>query len=83
MAIGKDSRNFCIFETYEKGFSALCLLLTRAATGQSSVYDPEGDLFAFFSHYAPAEDSNNPRAYAEAVARKIGVPVTTKIKELV
>lgn len=83
MAIGKHPLNFCIFETYEKGFEALKLLLTRAATGKSSVYDPEGDLYDFYSHYAPSADNNNPRAYAEAVAREIGVPATTKIKELV
>ena len=83
MAIGKHSLNFCIFETYEKGFEALKLLLTRAATGKSSVYDPEGDLYDFYSHYAPSADNNNPRAYAEAVAREIGVPATTKIKYLV
>lgn len=83
MAIGKHPLNFCIFATYEKGFEALKLLLTRAATGKSSVYDPEGDLYAFYERYAPSSDNNSPRAYAEAVARTIGVPATTKIKNLV
>lgn len=83
LAIGKHPLNFCIFETYEKGLDALKLLLKRAGTGQSSVYDPEGDLYAFYERYAPSTDRNNPKAYAEAVAKSIGVPPTTKIKDLV
>lgn len=82
MAVGKDSTGFCIFETYAKGLNALETLLTRAATGLSTVYSPEDTLLGFYEKYAPSSDNNHPAGYANFIAGKLGVPVTTKIKEL-
>ena len=82
LAIGKDKDGFCVFETYAKGLDALEILLTRACSGLSSVYLPSDTLLSFYAKYAPSSDGNNPTAYATAVANKIGVPVTTKIKDL-
>lgn len=82
LAIGKDDKGFCIFETYAKGFSALVTLLTRAATGLSTVYSPENTILDFYEIYAPSSDDNHPAGYANFVASKLGVPVTTKIKDL-
>lgn len=82
-AIGKDSGNFCIFKTYADGRLTLEEMLTNAATGKSSVYNPEMTLLDFFSKYAPSADNNNPAAYAADVAKRIGVPVETQIKNLV
>lgn len=82
-AIGKDYRGLCIFPTYEKGYNALRNLLVRAGTGKSKVYHPEMSLLDFFNKYAPSSDNNNPNAYANTVAKHIGVPVSTQIKTLV
>jgi hypothetical protein len=82
LAIGKDSSGFCVFETYEKGLDALEILLTRACSGLSSVYSPNDTLLSFYEKYAPSSDGNHPLSYATAVANKIGVPIGTKIKEL-
>lgn len=81
-AIGKDAAGFCIFPDYATGFEALKSLLRTCATG-SKLYDPNGDLYAWAAVYAPSSDGNAPRSYAEFVAKSIGVPVTTKIRDLV
>lgn len=78
-----DDNGFCKFDTYEHGYQALKTLLVNASTGKSKVYNPEMDLVAFYNKYAPSSDGNNPNAYANFVAKYIGVPVTTKIKTLV
>lgn len=82
-AFGKDDRNFCMFGDYESGLTALKTLLTDAATDQLLSYKGSMTLVEFYERYAPSEDDNNPRQYAEAVAKYIGVPVTTQIKNLV
>jgi hypothetical protein len=49
---------------------------TRSNLGANST------LHDFFSVYAPSSDSNNPLAYAQDVAKKLGVTVDTPIGEL-
>ena len=83
MAIGKDDKNFCVFSSYEKGLDALKTLLTRAAKGLSSVYRPDDTLLQFYQKYAPASDNNHPETYARAIAKRIGVTIETKIKNLI
>lgn len=78
-----NDNGFCKFDTYEHGYQALKTLLVNASTGKSKVYNPEMDLVAFYNKYAPSSDGNNPTAYANFVAKHIGVAVTTKIKTLV
>ncbi len=82
-ATGPDKTGFCIFPTYKDGFNALVSMLKNAATGKSKVYKPTMTLLDFFRTYAPAADSNNPDAYADAVAKKIGVRSNTVISTLV
>lgn len=82
MAIGKDSGNFCIFETYEKGRNALETLLIRACSGLSSVYSPEDTLYDFYDKYAPAGDNNYPKIYADFVIKRLGISPNTPIKYL-
>jgi len=82
MAEACHPSNFCIFKDYETGLKALKILLTDAAT-KGGLYDPEGSLIDFFKVYAPASDNNTPETYALAVARDIGVPVETPIKNLI
>lgn len=73
---------FSYFSTYEKGWEALLHQLRIAANGQSKVYTPEDTLLRFFEKYAPSSDNNYPEVYANFVAKRMGVPVTTKIKTL-
>ena len=83
MALRNDGNNFCVFESYEKGFEALKILLKRAASGLSSIYKPDDTLLQFYSKYAPSSDGNHPLTYATYIAKRIGVTVNTKIKELI
>jgi hypothetical protein len=73
---------FAKFNTYEKGFAALKEMITRAASGKSKTYKPTDTFLAFFRRYAPASDHNAPDPYAKFVAKKLGVPVETQIKQL-
>jgi hypothetical protein len=91
--------NFSYFETYEEGWNGLLFQLRIAADGRSNIYSPDMMLFnvhydpnqrksasnrpGFFQVYAPGSDNNHPKTYAEFVARRIGVPVTARIKNLV
>lgn len=79
-----DHKNgFSVFASYEDGFRALEFQLKIAANGQSSVYFPDDTLLQFFEKYAPSSDNNNPKAYAQFVAKKIGVTIDTRISGLV
>jgi hypothetical protein len=81
-SIGQDTTGFAIFRTYHDGRKALYMMLKRAATGLSKVYRPDMSLASFFHTYAPTSDNNAPDTYAKFVAKKLGVSVTTKIKDL-
>jgi hypothetical protein len=39
------------------------------------------NLYDFFAHYAPASDNNNPRAYAESVAKKMHIDPTKPVSK--
>jgi hypothetical protein len=78
-----DSRGFVVFDTYEHGRRALLISLTNAATGKSSVYSPTDSIYEFFGKYAPASDSNQPRVYAQYVAKEIGINPDASISQLV
>ena len=77
------SGKFLKFQTWDEGWKVLIGYLTRAATGKHKAYKPDFNLLQFFSVYAPATDKNNPKAYASFVAKKIGVGMDEKIKNLV
>lgn len=74
---------FLKFKTWEEGWNALLDYLTRAATGKHKAYKPEFTLEQFFRVYAPIADKNNPVAYAKYVAKRLGVPTSEKIKNLI
>ncbi len=78
-----NDRGFCKFDTYEHGYQALKNLFINACTGKSKVYHPVDTLYTFYTKYAPSSDGNNPKVYAEYVAKVIGVSPTIQIKELV
>lgn len=74
--------NFAVFPDYETGWKALVQFLTYAAEGALRAYKPEMTLYEFYAVYAPGGDGNYPKVYAEAVAKDLGLPATTKIKDL-
>lgn len=73
---------FAYFKTYNDGWKALVYQLTIAVNGKSRAYSPEDTLYLFFSKYAPAHDANDPKRYAESVAKMLGVKPSIKIKNL-
>lgn len=77
-----NDNGFCKFDTYQHGYNALKKLLVNACTGKSKVYHPTMTLYDFYNVYAPSSDGNNPKHYAEFVAKVIGVSPTIQIREL-
>lgn len=76
--VAKGIRGFAIFPSYELGFLYLKNLIRTKA-----IKNPTQNLYQFFSIYAPASDNNNPRLYAEAVAKALNVnPATFQLKQL-
>lgn len=77
--------NFLKFKTYTEGFEYLKNYLVRAATGKHKAYPKAGEttLIEFQNIYAPAHDNNNPHNYASFVAKKLGVSLEEKIKNLI
>lgn len=90
-AIGKDASNFAIFPTYEVGYAYLYKVIENTCKGLSKVRGAHYNFYEFFGGtpaknyqdgYAPSEDNNDPRHYAEVVAKSVGVLPTTKMREL-
>lgn len=81
-AIGKDDKGFAKFRTYADGREALANMILNAARGKSRVYKPTMTLAQFFSTYAPSTDHNNPAAYANYVAKQMGVATSFVISNL-
>ena len=74
---------FSYFNSYEEGFKALMWDIEQKCKGNTSTgLGPEKTLLDLFKVYAPAEDQNDPTSYANTVAKKLGVPVSLKLKEL-
>ncbi len=73
---------FLKFKTYNEGWLALKDYVTRACTGKHKAYKPTFTIAQFFGVYAPSEDHNDPKVYANYVAKRIGKPVTMQIKDL-
>jgi hypothetical protein len=82
-AIGKDAQGFAIFPSYEVGWQHLLKVVHNACTGKSLVYPKTMTLLEYFAKYAPAQDSNDPKRYAEVVAESIGCSPFTRLEELV
>ncbi len=79
-AIGQDKDNFAIFKTYEDGFNALCQFIKDAGNNKLLMYK-DCTILSFFKVYAPSFE-NPTMNYARFVARRLGVEVDYKIKDL-
>ena len=73
---------FAIFATPEDWFDALVAKIENAQAWWSSIYKPSMSLYDFFSKYAPSSDNNNPKTYAEDIAKQIWVKPTDKVWDL-
>ena len=69
--LGTDGRWFAIFLTPEDWFDALVEKIQNIQRGWSKTYSSNMSLYDFFSKYAPSSDNNNPKAYAESVAKQL------------
>lgn len=78
----KCVNNLAVFPTYEKGWQALKQFLIYACTDQLRSYKSTMTLLEFYQRYAPSTDGNNPKNYASAVAKDLGVSIDTKIGSL-
>lgn len=74
--------NFIKFNSYEEGMAALQKKLMNASTGKSRVYKQDFTLYDFYNKYAPSSDKNNPKQYAENIAKKLKVDPNTPISQL-
>lgn len=77
-----QDHGFAKFPTWEIGMMALETLIKNAAKGISSSYQPNMTLVQFFGKYSPTADGNNPTAYANFVAKRMGVGVSFQLFKL-
>lgn len=78
-----ENNGFAVFSSYEAGLNALQSMLFRACTPPVETYSPEMTLYAFYEKYAPKSDNNDPKHYAEVVAKSLGVEPGLPIKFLI
>lgn len=71
-----------VFPTYDIGFDYLMDYLIRACTGKHKAYNPEMTLMQF-THVFTGDPEPSPTNYANFLAKRCELPVTTKLKELV
>lgn len=76
--VGKDADDFARFKDYGTGW----LYLTRMVRGMVK-NNPNWTLLHFFEKYAPKEDNNDPKRYAEVVGERLGVDISFKVGNLV
>ena len=77
--LGTDSKWFAIFLTPEDWFDALVEKIQNIQRGWSKTYSSNMSLYDFFSKYAPSSDNNNPKAYAESVAKQLWTTATATV----
>lgn len=73
---------FCIFRTFEDGYTTLYTMLINACNGTSKVYHPTDTLLQFYQKYT-SDGSTVSANYASFVARFLGVTVDTPIGNLI
>lgn len=77
-ATGVDETGHVIFDCYNSGFNALVYQLRLAFENRSGVYNSAMSLYEFFRKYA----EGNQTAYAEYVAKRLGVSPSTTLEDL-
>lgn len=84
-AIKSKDGKFLMFKTYQAGFDYLLDYIRRVAKDEHRAYPKGGEtsILEYFHIYSPVSDNNNSTAYAQWVAKRIGVTTGTKIKDIV
>lgn len=73
---------FTRFNTPQEWFNALVSKIQNIQAGNSKVYSPNMSLLRYISKYAPASDNNNPTAYANGIAKNLGISPNTQLKDI-
>lgn len=80
---GQIHKGFRSFATPEEGWSALKNQLELYKTGRTrNPVGPNSTLLEAMSVYAPAADRNNPVAYANRIASRLGISPQTRIANI-
>lgn len=66
---------FAVFATEALGWRALKLQILKNITRGLTTEEFFGGKHGIYTGYAPVTDRNDPRAYANFVAKRIGIPV--------
>lgn len=77
-AMGVDSENHVVFDSYDNGWNALLHQLELAFSGRSQIYSPDMNLYQFFAKYAESGTEN----YARSVASALGVSPETALRDI-
>lgn len=80
---GSAPAGFRTFGSYQEGRAALENQLNLYKTGRTkNPVKPTSTLYEAMSVYAPAADKNDPKNYANFIARKLGISVDTPIYKI-
>jgi len=71
-----------IFESIDQGWAALYRQLDLIAAGRSAFYSLDMTIRQMGNTWAPAADRNLPGAWAQNVARALGVSVDTPLRQV-
>lgn len=72
-----NPHNFAVFPTYGLGWGYLTELVHHRINAH-----PTWTFYDFFANYAPSTDGNEPRHYAETVAKACAYPPSTILSEV-
>lgn len=75
--VRKSVAGFAIFPTYELGW----LYLVNMVKGMIHAH-PNQTIYQFMASYAPPSDNNPTLAYASFIAKKLGVDILYRVKDL-
>lgn len=75
--VKRDAQNFAIFRDYATGY-----LYLQNLVKDKIKKNPNWNFYDFFKVYAPDEDNNDSRRYADVVAKRLEVPPTTILSTL-
>lgn len=75
--VKRDPQNFAIFKDYATGY-----LYLRNLVKDKINKNPTWNFYDFFKVYAPDEDNNDSKRYAEVVAKRLEVPPTAILSNL-
>lgn len=74
---------FTVFDSPKEWFDALIAKIDNIKAGGSQTYQPTMTLLSYMQKYAPESDGNNPKKYAENIAKYIWrITINTQIKDI-